>query len=75
MPQAQTINKLEWKRYATVMTQVQGQPSLNSCVIIDFIKTPRAGDRHGRTGWFVYANQACVFSEDVLLNERRRVEA
>lgn len=56
------------------MTQVQGQPSLNSCVITDSIKTPRAGDRRGHTGRSVYANQACVFSGDVLLNERR-VEA
>lgn len=63
------------KRYATAMTQVQGQPSLNSCVIIGSIKTARAADRRGHTGQFVYANQAFVFSEDVLLNERRRVEA
>ncbi len=59
------------------MSQAQGYPSLYSCAISDFTKTPRAGDRHGHTGWFVFAIQACVFSEaqDVLMNERRRVEA
>lgn len=35
------------------MPQVQGQPSLYSCVIGDYIKTPRAGDRQGHTDWFV----------------------
>lgn len=60
------------------MTQVQGQPSLYSYVISDFIKTLGAGDRHEHTGWFVFAIQACVFSEAwarVMLNERRHVEA
>lgn len=60
-----------------VLPQVQGYPSLYSCVISDFTKTPRAGDGNGHTGRFVFAIQACVFSEaqDVLMNERRRVEA
>ena len=59
------------------MRQAQGQPGLYSCVISDCIKTPRTGDRHRHTGRFVFAIQARVFSEaqDVLLNERRRVEA
>lgn len=60
------------------MPQVQGLSDLNSCVICDFFfKTPQAGDRHKHTGCFVFAIQACVFSEaqDVLLNERRHVEA
>lgn len=52
------------------MSLVQGHSSLYSCVIRDFIKTPRAGDRHGHTGWFVFSE-----AQDVLLNERRRVEA
>lgn len=33
--------------------QVQGQLSLYSCVTGDFTEAPRAGDRHGHTGWFV----------------------
>lgn len=77
MPQIGTINKLVWKNYTIAKPQVQGQPSLYSCVISDFIKTPRAGDRRRHTGRFVFAIPACVFSEaqDALLNERRRVEA
>lgn len=75
--QLETMNKLVWKKYTIAMPQVQGQPSLYSCVISDFIKAPRAGDRHGHTAWFVFAIQACVLSEaqDVLLKETRRVEA
>lgn len=46
------------------MPQIQGQSSLYSCVISDFIKTPRAGDRHGHTGRFVFAVQACVFIQE-----------
>ena len=71
------FNKLVWKKCKLAMPQVQGQSSLYSWVISDFVKTPRAGDRHGDTGRFVCAIQACVFSEaqDVLLNKGRRVEA
>lgn len=71
------FKKIVWKKCKLAMpqVQVQGQSSLYSCVISDFVKTPRAGDRH--TGRFVCAIQACVFSEaqDVLLNKGRRVEA
>lgn len=66
---------MENVRNSFCMTPVQGHPGLNSCVTTGSIKAARAADRRGHTGQFVYANQACVFSEDVLLNERRRVEA
>lgn len=62
MPQIETINKWVWKKYIIAMPQVQGRPGLYSCVISDFIKTPRAGDRHGHTGRFVFATQP-VFSQ------------
>ena len=45
------------------MPQGRGHPSLYSCVISDFIKTPRAGDRHGHTGQFVFAVHRPVFSQ------------
>lgn len=59
--QIETINNLVCKKYMIVMPLVHGQPSLYSCVISDFIKTPRAGDRHGHTAWFVFAVQALCF--------------
>lgn len=43
------------------LPQVQGYPSLYSCVISDFTKTPRAGDGHEHTGWFVFCHPGLCF--------------